>query len=91
LYGRFCPYSPPYKPGEKISTPLFLEDENIFLKSASVVVHGGGLAVELNLQPRRPIFEKRSHLREKGGVLMLFENDPPFRSKPTVQPEVYYY
>ena len=50
---------------EKKSVPaLFLEDENIFQKSASVVV--GGIAVEL--QPRRPIFEKCSHLREKGGV-----------------------
>jgi hypothetical protein len=36
-------------------------------KSASVVV--GGIAVEL--QPRSPIFEKCSHLREKGGVLTL--------------------
>mgnify|MGYP000220174848 CR=1 FL=1 len=23
LYGRFCPYNPPYKPGKKISTPPF--------------------------------------------------------------------
>jgi hypothetical protein len=33
LYGRFCPYNPPYKPGKTISTPvppLFLEDENFF-------------------------------------------------------------
>ena len=29
----------------------------------------GGIAVEL--EPRRPIFEKCSHLREKGGVLTL--------------------
>jgi hypothetical protein len=56
-------------PGKKSAPPLFLEDENIFQKSASVVV--GGIAVEL--QPRRPIFEKCSHLREKGGVLMLFK------------------
>ena len=34
-------------------------------KSASVVHRG--IAVEL--VPRRPIFEKCSHLREKGGVL----------------------
>ena len=38
-------------------------------KSASVVEPG--IAVEF--QPRRPIFEKCSHLREKGGVLMLFK------------------
>ena len=48
LYGRFCPYNPPYKPGEKISTPLFLEDKNIFQKSASVVVGG----ISLELRPR---------------------------------------
>jgi hypothetical protein len=63
LYGRFCPYNPPYKPGKKISTPLFLVDENIFQKSASVVAPG----IALEVQPRRPIFEKNSHLREKGG------------------------
>jgi hypothetical protein len=34
-------------------------------KSASVVL--SGIAIEL--VPRRPIFEKCSHLREKGGVL----------------------
>jgi hypothetical protein len=45
LYRRFCPYNPPYKPGKKICTPPFLVDENIFQKSASVVV--GGIAVEL--------------------------------------------
>ena len=48
-------------PGKKSAPPLFLEDENIFQKSASVVV--GGIAVRLQL--RRPIFEKSSHLREK--------------------------
>jgi hypothetical protein len=31
LYGRFCPYNPPYRPG-KIRTPLFLEEEIIFSK-----------------------------------------------------------
>ena len=38
-------------------------------KSARVVLCG--IAVEL--EPREPIFEKCSHLREKGGVLMLFK------------------
>ena len=56
-------------PGKKSAPPLFLEDENIFQKSASVVAPE--IAVEV--QPRRPIFEKSSHLREKGGVLMLFK------------------
>jgi hypothetical protein len=38
LYGRFCPYNPPQKPGKSISTPpFFFEDENIFKKSAGVV------------------------------------------------------
>ena len=54
-------------PEKKSAPPLFLEDENIVQKSASVVV--GGIAVDL--QPRRPIFEKCSHLREKGGMLTL--------------------
>jgi hypothetical protein len=40
-----------------------------FKKSASVAV--GGLAVEL--QPRKPIFEKCSHLRENVGVLTLLK------------------
>ena len=30
-YGRFCPYSPPYKPGGKTAPPLFLGDE-IYMK-----------------------------------------------------------
>ena len=42
---------------------LFFKDAT--QKSASVVV--GVIAIEL--QPRRPIFEKCPHLREKGGVL----------------------
>ena len=29
--------------------------------------------IEIELQPWSPIFEKSSHLREKGGVLMLFK------------------
>jgi hypothetical protein len=43
---------------------LFLEDDNIFRKSASVVQLG--IAVEF--VPQRPIFEKCSPLREKRGV-----------------------
>ena len=53
---------------EKASAPpLFLEDENIFQKSATLVVSG----IEIELQPTWPIFEKCSHLREKGGVLIF--------------------
>ena len=40
---------------------LFFKDAT--QKSASVVASG----IELELQPRRPIFEKYSHLRDKGG------------------------
>ena len=71
-------------PRKKSAPALFLEDENIFQKSASVV----RWEIQFPTVPRRPIFEKCSHLREKGGVLMLaFENDPSFRSKGTVLDE----
>jgi hypothetical protein len=49
--------------------PFFSKMRTFFQKSASMVV--SGIAVEL--QSRRPIFEKCSHLREKGGVPMLFK------------------
>jgi hypothetical protein len=78
---RFCPYNPPYKPGGEISTPLFLEDENIFQKSASVGERG--IAVEV--QPRRPIFGKMFSSSRKRGSADAFENDPSFRSKGTVR------
>ena len=68
-------------PGTKSAPPLFLEDENIFQKSAYVVV--GGIAVEP--QPRRPIFEKKNYPREKEGGADAFENDPSFGSKGTVE------
>ena len=55
-------------PGKNQHPPLFLEDENIFQKSATMVPRG--TAVEL--VPSWPIFEKSSHLREKGGVLIFF-------------------
>ena len=55
-------------PGKKSAPPLFLEDENIFQKSASMVPWG----IRSPMAPRRPIFEKSSHLREKGGVLIFF-------------------
>ena len=59
-------------PEKKSAPPLFLEDENIFHKSASMVV----ILLQFRLQPWRPIFEKSSHLREKGGVLMLLKTTP---------------
>jgi hypothetical protein len=48
-------------PGGKSAPPLFLEDENIFQKSASMVV--SGIAIEL--QPWSPKF---SSSRTRGGV-----------------------
>ena len=60
--------------------PLFLGDENIFQKSARVVPHG----IAIEIIPRKPIFKKRSQLREKGGGADAFENKPSFRSKGTV-------
>jgi hypothetical protein len=48
---------------------LFLEDENIFQKSASMVEP----EIKVELQSWSPIFEKCSHLREKEGVLMLLK------------------
>ena len=56
-------------PGKKSAPPLFLEDENIFQKSAPLVPWG----IRFPMVPTEPIFEKSSHLREKGGVLMLFK------------------
>ena len=48
-----------------VQKTLFFEDAT--QKSASVVRCGTVILVES--VPRRPIFEKYSHLREKGGVL----------------------
>ena len=50
-------------PGKKSAPPLFLKDENFFQKSARVVE----ILLQFRVQPRRLIFEKCSHLREKGG------------------------
>jgi hypothetical protein len=33
------------------------------------------------MEPREPIFEKCSHLREKGGVLMLFKTTRHLEAK----------
>ena len=66
---RFCASTHNTKPGKKSARPLFLEDENIFQKSARVVL----FRIVVELQPRDTIFGKCSHLREKGGVLMLLK------------------
>jgi hypothetical protein len=62
--------------GKKSAPPLFLMlflvDENFFQKSASMVLWG----IRFPIVPWRPIFEKSSHLRENGGVLMLFKTTP---------------
>jgi hypothetical protein len=63
--------------GKNQPPPIFLEDENIFQKSASMVA----LLLQFPVQPWRPIFEKSSHLREKRGVLMLFKTTPHLGAK----------
>ena len=65
---EILPIKPTIQPGKKSAPSLFLEDENIFQKSATLVV----ILLQFRLQPTWPIFEQCSHLREKGGVLMLF-------------------
>ena len=50
---------------QKHQHPLFLEDENIFQKLGSIVP----FLLQFRVVPWRPIFEKCSHLREKGGLL----------------------
>ena len=67
-------------PAKNQHPTLFLKDENIFQKSATLV----RCRTAIETVPTRSIFEKCSHLREIGGVLMLFENDPPFINKGTV-------
>jgi hypothetical protein len=37
--------------------------------------------IEFYMKPWRPIFEKCSHLREKGEVLMLFKTTPHLEAK----------
>ena len=54
-------------PGKKSAPPLFLGDENFFQKSATLVQS----KIESWIVPTWPIFEKSSHLREKGGVLIF--------------------
>jgi hypothetical protein len=69
--------TPHTNPGTKSAPPLFLEDENIFQKSAPLVA----LILLFLVIPTEPIFEKSSHLREKGGVLMLFKTTPHLGAK----------
>ena len=53
---------------QKASTlPLFLEDENIFQKLTSLVQ----FLLQFRTVPTLPIFEKCSHLREIGGMLIF--------------------
>jgi hypothetical protein len=58
-------------PGKKSAGPLFLEDENVFQKSAPLLVVRCGIEFPTVLMEPTP--EKCSHLREKGGVLMLLK------------------
>ena len=70
-------------PGKKSAPPLFLEDENFFQKSAPLVLCIWG--IKFPLEPTEPSFEKCSHLREKGGVLMLFKTTPHLGAKAQYQ------
>jgi hypothetical protein len=74
------------KPGEKSAHPLFLEDENIFQKSAPLVP----ILLEYCDSPwnQRSRFLKNVLIFEKKGGADAFENDPPFRSKPTVHTDL---
>ena len=64
---------------------LFLEDENFFQKSATLVRWG----IRFPTVPTWPIFDKSSHLREKGVVLIfspglyggLYGQNLPYKSK----------
>jgi hypothetical protein len=67
-------YNPHYKPGGKISTPLFSWIwEHFFQKSAPLVRMLVRWGIESPSVVTIPILEKCSHLREKGGVLMLLK------------------
>ena len=39
LYGRFCPYNPPHKPGKSISTPPFFSKMRTFFKNRLAWFH----------------------------------------------------
>jgi hypothetical protein len=56
-------------PAKKSAPSLFLGDENIFQKSATLV----RLGISIRTAPTWSIFEKCSHLREIRGVLMLLK------------------
>jgi hypothetical protein len=57
--------------------PLYLEDENIFQKSATMVPRGIAYKpyIAVELVPSWPISGKCSHLREKGGALTLLKTN----------------
>jgi hypothetical protein len=62
---------------EKFRPFPFFGYENIFQKSAPLVP----LVIPKESLPTEPIFEKCSHLREKGGVLMLLKKAPHLLTK----------
>jgi hypothetical protein len=65
-------------PDKKSAPFLFQKDENIFQKSARVILS----RIEFWIVPREPIFEKCSGLREKGGVLMLLKTTLHLQTNP---------
>ena len=66
---EILPIDPPHKTGKKSARPLFSKIGRFFKKSARMVLVG----IVVELEPRDTIFGKCSHLREKGGVLMLLK------------------
>jgi hypothetical protein len=42
LYGRFCPYIPPYKPGKKSAPPFFLKMRTLFKNRPPLYIEYNG-------------------------------------------------
>ena len=69
LYGRFCPYNPPYKPGGKNLHPPFSQKMRTFFKNRPPWFHG-----KLNSPWNHEVrFLKNVLIFEKKGVLALLK------------------
>jgi hypothetical protein len=76
-------HKPTIQTREKNQHPPFFSNMRTFFKNRPPWFYiVGGIAVEL--EPRRPIFEKIFSSSRKRGGADAFENDPSFRSKGTV-------
>ena len=65
LYGRFCPYNPPYKPGKKISTPPFSRRWEHFSKIGHVGCNSITIPLTTNVADFWKMF---SSSRKRGGA-----------------------